>query len=154
MSEPDFAILVMGAARVVTDRLGTAVERAGVEDMRPSFGFVIRALAERDRTLTELAELLAVTKQAAIKVVDDMERQGFVERTPDPADRRAKVLSLTDKGRRVRKAALTTSRRMEAELRRDLGDGDVDALRTVLLRLLERHGALADASAGRARALW
>jgi DNA-binding MarR family transcriptional regulator len=154
MSEPDFAILVMGAARVVTDRLGTAVERAGVEDMRPSFGFVIRALAERDRTLTELAELLAVTKQAAIKVVDDMERQGFVERTPDPADRRAKMLSLTDKGRRVRKAALTTSRRMEAELRRDLGDGDVDALRTVLLRLLERHGALADASAGRARALW
>src|SRR3954470_15191908 len=154
MSEPDFAILVMGVARVVTDRLDVAVARAGVEDMRPSFGFVIRALAEQDRTLTELAELLAVTKQAAIKVVDDMEERGFVERTPDPADRRAKVLRLTDKGKRVRKAALAASRRMEAELRRDLGEDDVDALRAALLRLLERHGVLADATAGRARALW
>src|SRR3954465_12817544 len=91
MGEPDFAILVMGVARVVTDRLDVAVGRAGGEDMRPSFGFVIRALAEQHRTLTELAELLAVTKQAAIKVVDDMEERGFVERTPDPGDRRAQV---------------------------------------------------------------
>src|SRR3954451_8087655 len=136
MSEPDFAILTMGVARAVTDRLGAAVERAEVSDMRPSFGFVIRALAERDRTLTELAELLAVTKQAAIKVVDEMETRGFVERRPDPADRRAKVLRLTDKGTRVRRAALTASRRMEAELRRELGDDAVDAMRAVLMRFL------------------
>src|SRR5436190_11152801 len=113
--EPDFAIIATGVARVVADRLVAAVERAGIDNMRPSFGFVIRALAERDRTLTELAELLAVTKQAAIKVVDEMERRGFVDRTPDPADRRAKVLRLTEKGKRVRRAALTASRRMENE---------------------------------------
>src|SRR5581483_10837004 len=148
MGEPDFAILVVGSARAVTDRLGQALERAGIDDMRPSFGFVIRALAERDRTLTELAELLAVTKQAAIKVVDEMEARGFVERRPDPHDRRAKVLALTEKGRRVRRTALAASRRMEAELRRDLDDAQVDALRSVLLRFLERHGALADATAG------
>ena len=154
MSEPDFAILVVGSARAVTDRLGQALERAGIDDMRPSFGFVIRALAERDRTLTELAELLAVTKQAAIKVVDEMEARGFVDRRPDPDDRRAKVLALTEKGRRVRRTALTASRRMEAELRRDLDDAQVDALRSVRLKFLERHGALDDATAGRARALW
>src|SRR4051812_49840821 len=112
MSEPDFAILVMGVARVVTDRLDVAVARAGVEDMRPSFGFVIRALAEQDRTLTELAELLAVTKQAAIKVVHDMEERGFVERTPDPDDRRAKVLRLTDKGRRGREGGRAAPRQV------------------------------------------
>ncbi|HVU92761.1 MAG TPA: MarR family transcriptional regulator [Jatrophihabitans sp.] len=154
MSEADFAILVMGAARAVADRLDSAVERAGVDGMRPSFGFVIRALAERDRRLTELAELLAVTKQAAIKVVDEMERQGFVERVADPDDRRAKMLRLTPKGRQVRRAALAASRRMEAELRRDVGDETTAALRTALLAFLERHGALADAAAGRARALW
>ena len=154
MSEPDFAILTIGAARVVTDRLGTAVERAGIDDMRPAFGFVIRALAEHGRTLTELAELLAVTKQAAIKVVDEMESRGLVERRPDPADRRAKVLVLTERGRRVRQAALAASRRMERELRRELGDERVDAFRDVLTRFLERHDALGDAAAGRARALW
>ena len=154
MSEPDFAILTIGAARIVTDRLGAAVERAGIDDMRPAFGFVIRALAERPRTLTELAELLAVTKQAAIKVVDEMESRGLVERHADREDRRAKVLVLTERGRRVRRAALAASRRMEAELRRDLGDDQVDAFRSVLARFLERHGALGDAAAGRARALW
>src|SRR4051812_48582799 len=149
MSEPDFAILTIGAARVVTDRLGAAVERAGIDDMRPAFGFVIRALAERDRTLTELAELLAVTKQAAIKVVDEMEARGFVQRRPDPSDRRAKVLSLTERGQKVRRAAIAGSRRMEAELRRDLSDDQVEAFRAVLLRFLQRHDALDDAAAGR-----
>jgi len=154
MSEPDFAILTVGAARIVTDRLGVAVERAGVDDMRPAFGFVIRVLADGGRTLTELAELLAVTKQAAIKVVDEMESLGFLERQPDPADRRAKILVLTDRGRRVRRAALAASRQMERELRHDLGDEQVAAFRAVLLRFLERHDALGDAVAGRARALW
>ena len=154
MSEPDFAILPVGAARIVTDRLGAALERAGIDDMRPAFGFVIRALAGRGRTLTELAELLAVTKQAAIKVVDEMESRGFVERQADPTDRRAKLLVLTERGRQVRRTALAASRQMERELRRDLGDDQVDAFRSVLARFLERHGAFDDAAAGRARALW
>ncbi|MGE5407729.1 MAG: MarR family winged helix-turn-helix transcriptional regulator [Syntrophothermus sp.] len=152
--ESDLAIVVTGAARVVADRLGEAVRQAGIEDMRPQFGFVIRALAERERSLTELAELLDVTKQAAIKVVDEMEARDFVVRVPDPADRRVKLLRLTDRGRRVRRAALAASRGLERELRAQAGDDDVDAMRRALLALLERHGTLADAAAGRSRAFW
>src|SRR5262245_21257206 len=122
MPEADLAILVVGAARVVADRLGAAVERAGVTDMRAPFGYVIRALGAQDRTLTEVAALLAVTKQSAIKVVDEMERRGFLTRAPHPTDRRVKVLRLTEKGRVVRRAALAASREMERELRRELGD--------------------------------
>lgn len=154
MANPDLAILLTGATRVVADRLGAAVEKAGVHDMRPSFGFVIRALADGDRTLTELADLLAVTKQAAIKVVDQMERAGYLERAADPADRRAKRLRLTPKAQTVRTAALSASRGIERELRRDLGEAEVAAMRHALLRLLERHGALDDAAAGRSRAVW
>ncbi|MDT4912227.1 MAG: hypothetical protein QOC66_1355 [Pseudonocardiales bacterium] len=154
IAEPDLAILLTGAARVVADRLGDAVARAGIDDMRSSFGFVIRALSERDRTLTELSELLGVTKQAAIKVVDEMEDRGYVERQPDPADRRAKVIRLTGKARRVRRTALRASSRLEAELVQDIGEKDLQAMRRVLLRLLERHGALDSALAGRSRATW
>ncbi len=85
--------------------------------MRPPFGFVIRALAEAGLTLTELAERLGVTKQAAIKVVDEMEAHGFVERRPAPGDRRSKILGLTERGRDVRRAALAASHRIEDELR-------------------------------------
>jgi DNA-binding MarR family transcriptional regulator len=154
MSNPDLAVLLTGAGRIVADRLGAAVERAGVEDMRSSFGFVIRALAGGDRTLTELAEILDVTKQAAIKVVDRMAELGYIERIPDPTDRRSKLLRLTPKAERVRRAALAASRRIECELREDLGDDEVAAMRHTLLRLLERHGALADATVGRSRAVW
>lgn len=150
----DLAILIVGAARVIADRLGDAVERAGVDDMRTPFGYVVRVLADRDRTLTELADLLGVSKQAAIKIVDEMETRGFLTRHPDPDDRRVKLLRLTDKGRKVRRAALAASNAIERELRRGLGDPDVDSLRTALEALLARHAALEDARAGRSRAPW
>jgi DNA-binding MarR family transcriptional regulator len=129
---PDFAILVVGATRLVTDRLNAAVARAGIDDMRAPFGFVIRALAEAPLELTALAERLGVTKQAAIKVVDEMEVRGFLTREPHPTDRRAKRLTLTARGLAVRAAALAESHRMEAELRAAVGDADVDAFRRVL----------------------
>jgi DNA-binding MarR family transcriptional regulator len=150
---PDFAILIVGAARVVADRLGEAVKQAGIVEMRPRYGFVIRALSESDLTLTELAQLLDVSKQAAIKVVDEMEASGFLMRLADASDRRVKALRLTEKGRAVREAALSRSHTMEEELRHELGN-DVDVLRATLARFLERHGALVDAGAGRSRALW
>jgi DNA-binding MarR family transcriptional regulator len=65
-----------------------------------------------------------------------------------------KLLRLTDKGRKVRRAALTASRAIERELRRELGDPDVDALRAALEALLARHAVLEDARAGRSRAPW
>ena len=153
-ADTDLAILVVGAARVVADRLGDAVARSGIDDMRPPFGFVIRALSDRDRTLTELAGLLGVTKQAAIKVVDEMESRGFLVRATDPDDRRVKVLRLTTKGRKVRRVALAASRRMERELRAGIGDATVDELRRGLEELLARHGGLEDARSGRSRAFW
>jgi DNA-binding MarR family transcriptional regulator len=128
----DLAILVVGATRLVADRLDAAVRRAGIEGMRAPFGFVIRALAEEPLELTALAERLGVTKQAAIKVVDEMEARGFLVREPHPTDRRAKRLTLTRQGLAVRKAALAESHRMEAELRAALGDADVEAFRRVL----------------------
>jgi DNA-binding MarR family transcriptional regulator len=130
------------------------VARAGVDDMRTPFGFVIRVLAERERTLTDLAGLLGVSKQSAIKIVDEMEAREFLTRHPDRKDRRVKLLRLTDKGRKVRQTALATSHTIERELRRGLGDADVDALRAALETLLARHKALEDARAGRSRAPW
>ncbi len=150
----DLAILLTGTARVVADRLGEAVAEAGIDDMRAPFGFVIRALADRAQTLTELATMLAVSKQAAIKVVDEMEARDFLCREPHPEDRRQKILTLTDKGLAVRAAALRASLEMERELRAAVGDADVDALRRALLTFLDSRGAAEDAAAGRSRALW
>lgn len=150
----DLAILLTGATRVVTDRLGAAVERSGVSDMRPSFGFVLRALAERERSPSELAVLLGVSKQRVTKVVDEMEERGFVQRSPDRTDRRRMLIELTAKSQRVRKAALAESHLIEQELRAEVGDTAADAMRRCLHAMLDGAGQSDAALAGRSRALW
>ena len=75
--EPDTVILLAAANRVMTDRLLEAMAAAGLE-MRPAWGYVIRALHDRPLPLTRLAELLDVTKQAAQQTIDEMQAAGLV----------------------------------------------------------------------------
>ena len=152
--EPDFALLVTIAARSVSDRLLAAHAAAGFDQVRPPHGFVIRALGAGGMTLTKLASRLGVSKQAAQKLVDEMEERGLVERVPSATDRRAKLLRLTADGQTVRETALAESRRMESELRRSLGTETTDAMRRTLERFVEREGGREDARAGRARPVW
>src|SRR3954463_11195153 len=125
--EPDTVILLAAAYRVLIDRLQAAMGEAGLE-MRPAWGYVIRALHDEPLPLARLAELLAVTKQAAQQTVDDMQAAGLVEPQDDPGDRRRKRLALTDAGRSVRTTALAVSARLE----REIGAAGTRALRAAL----------------------
>jgi DNA-binding MarR family transcriptional regulator len=152
MNEPDFAILITAANRCVADRLVEAVAAAGGERMRPSFGFVLRAVAAEKPTVSRLAELLGVTKQGASRLADGMVSLGLLERSEDDEDRRTKRLRLSDTGERVRARALAESRSMEDELRERYGDVHVDHLRTLLVDFIERHGGAEELAAQRSRA--
>jgi DNA-binding MarR family transcriptional regulator len=48
--------------------------------------------------LTDLAERAQMTKQAVGEVASELEKMGYVERVPDPADGRAKIIRLTGRG--------------------------------------------------------
>jgi DNA-binding MarR family transcriptional regulator len=147
--DPDLAILIVAANRVVTDRLLAGMDEAGLP-MRPRWGFVIRALHAAPLPLARLAELLDVTKQAAQQTVDDMEAAGLVERSADPADGRRKLLGLTEQGRRVRATALEVS----ATLEKEIGGPQAEELKRTLLAMIERHGDLEHVRARRSRAVW
>jgi DNA-binding MarR family transcriptional regulator len=149
--EPDLVLLVAGAYTAVTERLERELARRRIEGMRPSYGFVIRAVHAEAPTLNRLAELLGVTKQSASKLVDDMIRAGFLDRRPDPDDRRRVRLALTDRGQAVRRSAIRTSEKLEAELAAALGAAAVPALRGALLALIEQEGGLEAVSARRPR---
>ena len=87
IDEPDLAILLVAANRCLDDRLVAAVRETGARDMRPAFGFIIRAVAAEEPTVGRLAELLGVSRQAASKVSDEMVRRGYLLRAAgvDPA---------------------------------------------------------------------
>jgi len=146
--EPDLAILIAAGYRGLTERLDEAIRSAGIE-MRPAWGYVLRALAAESLPLGRLAELLDVTKQAAQQTIDDMVAAGLVVRQPDPVDGRRKLLELTGKGRRVRRIADGVSAELEQELGPLAG-----GLRAGLLALIRQHGDEAHVLARRSRAVW
>jgi len=62
---------------------------------------VLRRLAKRSMTAKEIAEAATLDAPATSVAVNDLERRGLVVRQTDPTNRRCKVISLTDGGRRV-----------------------------------------------------
>jgi DNA-binding MarR family transcriptional regulator len=70
----------------------------GHEGLQPSHQVVFASLGRAGTRLTALAERAGMSKQAMGQLVDDLERQGYVERVPDPDDGRAKIVRLTRQG--------------------------------------------------------
>ena len=153
IDDPDLAIILVAANRCLNDRLIAAVRGTGARDARPAFGFVIRAVDAEEPTVTRLAELLGVSRQAASKLADEMVQRGYLLRAADPDDRRRTRLRLSAKGRRVRKRAAEESATIEAELRATVGDRAVEGLRRSLLAFVEAEGALEEVRALRSRAV-
>ena len=61
---------------------------------RPAFGFVLLAARDQPTSVTELAGLMGITKQAASKLVDAMISGGYIQRGTDPHDGRQRPVSL------------------------------------------------------------
>jgi DNA-binding MarR family transcriptional regulator len=117
-----------------------AVAASGFSDLRPSHGNVLEPLSYVDGLrLGELAERAGMTAQSMGELVDDLERLGYVERRPDPADRRAKRVHLTRKGRVSRRAAAAAATRTEKELKEIVGTASYRHLRELLSRIVSAN---------------
>ncbi|MGW5309008.1 MarR family winged helix-turn-helix transcriptional regulator [Nocardia thailandica] len=101
----DLPYLLLAAATEVTDAVHAGVQAAGFTDVRPTHGFVFVRLAPAGATIGEIADHLGVTKQAASQLVDELLRKGYVARGPHPADARAKLVTLTERGWACTRAA-------------------------------------------------
>jgi DNA-binding MarR family transcriptional regulator len=130
--KPDFGILLLLADQEFVRALRATTAEQGFDDQGRSDGFVLRTLAAGPTTISGLAERLEVTKQGASQIVDDMERRGYVERRPDPADARARLLHLTERGEAMLAAARRFHQSYERRLRRQYGDDAIDTVRAVL----------------------
>ena len=88
------------AFHAVMEEVHARLAEEGFSDVRPAHGFAFQYLSVRGgATAVELGEHLGVTKQAAVQLVDELDRRGYVERRPHPADRRARVVVLAPRGR-------------------------------------------------------
>lgn len=86
----------------------------------------------RGSRLTDLAAKANMTPQAPGELVDDLERLGYVERLPDPSDRRAKLIALTDLGKACVEEAMAVIAGIERQLGVLLGPGRLAELQRIL----------------------
>jgi DNA-binding MarR family transcriptional regulator len=134
-SRPDLGILLAMAYQEFVDELRIDLARRGFDAQGRTDGYVLRALAARPMTVSALAVQLGMTKQGAGQVIDDMERRGYVARSPDPDDARARVVALSPHGTAALSAARAFHRRCERRLARRHGAAALTALREVLTSL-------------------
>jgi DNA-binding MarR family transcriptional regulator len=104
----------------------------GYEDLRPTHGCVFRFVREDGMRLTELASHAGITKQSAGELVDDMVGLGYVERIADPADKRAKLICLTERGREAQRVGFGLFNEIEQRWAEHFGRERFDQLRELL----------------------
>jgi DNA-binding MarR family transcriptional regulator len=79
------------------------------------------------RTQAALADAIGADKSRIIGTLDELQDAGLIERTPDPSDRRVRLLSITPKGRRVRRSARKDIRAQEDRILAPLPPADRQA---------------------------
>lgn len=99
-----------------------------------AYAVLVQLGDEPVRTQAALAEAIGADKTRIIGVLDDLTARGLIRRLPDPADRRVRLLSITDEGRRLRDGAQAGIRAAEEELLGRLTPGE----RATFLRALRK----------------
>jgi DNA-binding MarR family transcriptional regulator len=126
----------------------TLQEELGHTQLRINYEPFITLIGDEGARLTELAQWLAISKQACNQTVNQMEEAGYLERRPDPQDGRAKRVMLTEKAEVLVRQGARLVGEVEQEFARLIGSGEVAMLSALLSRLydgLELPGLRVDA---------
>ena len=132
-SLPTHALLRTAYNATAARIFAAVVAGNGFDDLRPSHGNAMEQLDLEDGLrLTDMAARAGITVQSMGELVDDLQAKGYLERRPDPSDRRAKRIHLTDRGRRNVHVAKRATAHVEEHLAEVLGERRYHLLRRSL----------------------
>jgi DNA-binding MarR family transcriptional regulator len=134
--------LLTSVKLAAVEKLHGQIAAAGHPEIRDGHGCVFGFIdIEHGSRLTDLAANAGFTKQAVGEAVTELERLGYVTREPDPRDRRAKIIKLTDRGM----DAVIKGRRIFAEIEREwaeqIGPELIASLREAATRIVALENA-------------
>jgi len=131
----NFGVLLREPFLAASEQLHEHFAEHGHPDVRPPHGNVFQFLDDGGTRVSVLAERAQVTKQSMAELVAHLERHGYVERAPDPDDRRAKLVRATPRGNELYALARDFVATTEAEWSRKLGKRKMAQLRELLEEL-------------------
>ncbi|MEU4600110.1 MarR family transcriptional regulator [Nocardia sp. NPDC023988] len=135
MSRSTLLKLLVQATDAYERELDNALRATLGAELRPAHYAVFRYLAPNGSRVTALAESAGMTQQSMGELVTHLERFGHVERIADPADKRARLIVPTAKGRDALAVAAREIRRIEAAIAGELGADSLGDVRAALARI-------------------
>jgi len=136
---PDLSFMLAHAAHVLATRMTAAFAEIGVT---PREYCVLNHAASGELTQIELARLSDLDKTTMVATLDELEESGYAQRRPARADRRARVVVVTDAGRQLVAAGHEIADRVHAEVLADLPPASREAFMGSLGQLV--GGVLAE----------
>lgn len=138
----ELAVLLGSDYRQIVEHVHARLAAAGFADVRPAHMAVFQHLRPEGSRIGELAERAQLTNQSVGYLVDHLERRGYVERRPDPTNRRATLVCLTDRGWAEMRACSRILEELETALAERLGRDRLSRLQTDLADLAAALRAL------------
>ncbi len=133
--------LLTGTFRALVDEVHAELAAQGHPGLRPSHGFALQAIGS-GVTAVELGHRLGVSKQAAGKTIEGLEKLGYVTRAEDETDARRRVVSVSPRGSELLALSAAAFERVTAKWRAELGPDTYRAMVSGLDRLGRVHGGL------------
>lgn len=131
---PMLGALLRAPLQAISARIAADLAAAGYGDLRPAHLAVFQHLRVDGDRATLLAERALMTKQSMGALLDHLEQHGYVERVPDPADQRVRVVRRTARGWAVERVARASLQQLEDEWTAYIG----------MNRMREFHAVLTD----------
>ena len=150
----DFATpTLMRAARGAYARsIRAHLQAMGEEDLPRNGAFILFRLYEASEPRDDLPTGLGVSKQAVSQAIDVLVNRGYVDRSPDPSDRRRITLELTERGREVVAAVWRGTEVIDGQLEARVSPEGVEAMRSGLMALADMKAEATASGAGAPRA--
>jgi len=135
---PLMGLLLRLLGQKYSQLVSAELSAAGFDDIGPHHANVFPFIRDEGIHVGELAALAGVRKQSMAQTVDELIEAGYLDRRPDPNDKRAKLLFLTEKGSAVRPIGKTTGQQIENHWAQLIGKEDFVSLKELMIRLLKK----------------
>jgi DNA-binding MarR family transcriptional regulator len=143
--------LMRSARGAYAQSIRAQLHASGITDLPRNGAFILAGIDASGGPRQDLPAELGVTKQAVSQVIDLLVSRGYLEREPDPDDRRRVRLSLTERGEDVAAAVQRGVEAVDRQLDAVVSPEHVAALRSALGALAGIKQADIATGAGRAR---
>ena len=133
----NLGFLLAKASQRWNELLAAEFAAAGYPEVRPAYGSILLPLWEEDDLrMGELGRRARLAKQTMTTMARLMERDGLVSRAPDPEDRRAQRVRLTERGRDLRKVARKVLTALDRRVSERLSEREIATFESCLQEVM------------------